>query len=116
MYVCMHVCMYVRTYVRMYVDSLQHAYMHMAVRENLAKFGAAAIAYHHWFHLGRPPWGQMDLSPVYHLHIHLSIGRMWIMGGYPRIAIQKLHRQETPNSVGSRKSMYQIQATAAMKQ
>ena len=43
MYVSMYVCMY----VCMCVDSLQHAYMHMAVRENLAKFGAAAIAYHH---------------------------------------------------------------------
>ena len=27
-----------------------------------------------------------------------------------------LHRQEIPNSVGGRKSMYQIQATVAMEQ
>ena len=28
----------------------------------------------------------------------------------------KLHRQDTPNSLGGRKSMYQIQATVALEQ
>jgi len=30
--------------------------------------------------------------------------------------IHKVHRQETPNSEGGRKQMYQIQATIAMEQ
>ena len=35
---------------------------------------------------------------------------------FPNQTSQKLLRQETPNSVGGKKSMYQIQARAAMEQ
>jgi hypothetical protein len=35
---------------------------------------------------------------------------------YQKTSKKTLHRQGTPNSVGGRKSMYQIQATETMKQ